>query len=113
MGDAKSTGVGSERKRRFSSRRKAEAVMRLLRGESLETVSRELKVTAARLSQWRESFLAAGGAALKSRRPDARDDEVRRLRAKIGEIAMANELLNEKIDRMEAGRPLASGRSRR
>ena len=86
--------------------------MRLLKGDSLETLSRELKVTAARLSEWRESFLAAGGAALKSRRPDARDDEVKRLQAKIGEVTMANELLNEKIDRMEAGRPLASGRSR-
>jgi len=34
---------------RFSSRRKAAAVLRLLRGEDLELVSRELGVTAATL----------------------------------------------------------------
>jgi len=45
---------------RFSSRRKTEAVLRLLRGEALDAVSRELGVTAATLSGWREAFLAGG-----------------------------------------------------
>ena len=44
---------------RFSSRRKAEAVLRLLHGEELDALSRELGVTAATLAQWRERFLAA------------------------------------------------------
>jgi len=42
---------------RFSAQRKRDAVLRLLRGEDLEFLSRELGVTAARLSQWREQFL--------------------------------------------------------
>ena len=42
---------------RFSSRRKAEAVLRLLHGEELDALSRELGVTAATLAQWRERFL--------------------------------------------------------
>ena len=46
---------------RFSSRRKSEAVLRLLRGEELDALSRELGVTAATLSQWRERFLRAAG----------------------------------------------------
>jgi hypothetical protein len=37
-------------------------VLRLLRGEDLETVSRGLGVTAATLSGWRDAFLAAGEA---------------------------------------------------
>ena len=45
---------------RFSARRKKESVLRLLHGEDLETVSRELRVTAATLSAWRERFLASG-----------------------------------------------------
>lgn len=44
---APSGGVGAER--RFSARRKLAAVTRLLRGEPLETLARELNLTAARL----------------------------------------------------------------
>ncbi len=55
------------RRRRMSAKRKQGAVLRLLRGEDLELVSRELGVTAAELSAWREAFLAAGEASLKSR----------------------------------------------
>ena len=33
-------------------------MLRLWRGESLDAVSRELKVTAARLSEWRDADLA-------------------------------------------------------
>lgn len=86
--------------------------MRLLKGEDLEALSRELKVTAAALSQWRDAFLAAGQASLKSRPADERDEQIARLKAKVGEITMANELLEEKIDRLEAGVPLAIRRSR-
>ena len=88
-------------------------VLRLLRGEDLESVSRELGITAARASQWREQFLAAGQAGLKSRAPDARDEANRRLQAKVGELLMENELLYVKVDQLEAGGPLARRRSTR
>jgi len=90
---------------RFSARRKHAAVERLIRGEDLELVSRELGVTAAMLSAWRQTFESAGEAALKSRAPDARDEERQRLQAKIGELTMANELLDAKIDKLEETRP--------
>src|SRR5207248_9005643 len=64
---------------RFSSPRKTAAVLRLLRGEDLELLSRELGITAATLSRWRDDFLAGGQAALKSRPTDDRDDEIARL----------------------------------
>ena len=99
--------------RRMSARRKQEAVLRLLRGEDLELVSRELGVTAAELSGWRDQFLAAGGASLRSRPADARDGEIGRLKEKVGELTMANELLGAKIERLETARPLARRRSRR
>src|SRR5687768_3264164 len=97
---------------RMSARRKQDAVLRLLRGEDLELLSRELKVTAAELSGWREAFLAAGEASLKNRPADARETESGRLKEKVGELTMANELLAAKIERLETARPLAS-RSRR
>ena len=87
--------------------------MRLLRGEDLELLSRELGVTAARLSKWREQFLSAGRAVLKKRPQDARDLEIARLQQKLGEVTMDNELLQKKIERLEGGRPLPWRRSRR
>ena len=109
IGDAAGSGRGG----RFSVGRKRAVVLRLLRGEDLESVSRAVGITAARASQWRERFLAAGQASLKSRAPDARDDDNRRLQAKIGELLMENELLDAKVDQLEAGGPLARRRSRR
>ncbi|MFP4045252.1 MAG: IS3 family transposase, partial [Rhodosalinus sp.] len=44
----------------MSAQRKQEAVLRVLRAEDLELVSRNLAVTAAALSGWRDAFLAAG-----------------------------------------------------
>ena len=99
-------------RRRMSARRKQDAVLRLLRGEDVELVSRVLGVTAAELSEWRDSFLAAGEASLKSRPADERDAEIRQLKEKVGELTMSNELLVGKIERLEAGRPLARRRSR-
>ena len=104
---------GPTRRRRMSARRKQDAVLRLLRGEDLELVSRGLGVTAAELSGWRDAFLAAGEMSLESRPADARDAEIGRLREKAGELTMANELLGAKSGRLEAGRPLARRRSRR
>jgi cell division protein FtsB len=97
----------------FAARRKVEIVLRLLRGEDLELVSRELGVTAARLSRWREQFLRAGQAVLKKRPQDARDEEIARLQQKLGEVTMDNELLQKKIEHLEDGRPLPRRRSRR
>ena len=78
------TGAAAGRGRggRFSAGRKREVVLRLLRGEDLESVSRAVGITAARASHWRVQFLAAGQAGLKSRAPDARDEDHRRLQAK-------------------------------
>jgi transposase-like protein len=106
-------GPAPGRRRRMSAKRKQSAVLRLLRGEALELVSRELGVMAAELTAWRDAFLAAGEASLKTRPADGRDVEIGRLKAKVGDLTMSNELLTTKIDHLEAGRPLARRRSRR
>ena len=59
-----SSAAGPGRGGRMSRRRKREAVLRLLRGEDLETVSRSLGVTAATLSGWRDACAAVGEASL-------------------------------------------------
>ena len=105
--------VGGPPARRISAKRKLAAVKRLQRGESLELLSRELNVTAARLSDWRDRVEFAAETALKEWARDHRDDAISRLKGKVDEMTMENELLYEKIDRLEGGAPLARRRSRR
>ena len=111
---AETTGAaGPGRGGRMSRRRKRDAVLRLLRGEDLETVSRALGVTAGTLSGWRDAFLAAGEASLTSRPTDGEELESGRLKARLGEMLLERELLEAKIAALEAGRPLGRRRSRR
>ena len=91
----------------MSRRRKRDAVLRLLRGEDLETVSRSLGVIAATLSGWRDAFLAAGEASVASRSTDGEALESERLKARLGEMLLERELLEAKIAALEGGRPLA------
>ena len=105
-----SSAPNSGERGRFSSQRKTATVLRLLRGEDLELVSRELGVTAATLSGWRDDFLAGGQAALKSRPTGDRDDGIVRLRAKVGELTMDDELL---LQRCRADRPFVPTRRKR
>lgn len=115
-GARRATGEASEarpERGRFSAKRKVAAVMRLLRGEDLDRVSRDLKVTAATLSGWRDDFLAGAEANLKTRLPGPQDEEILRLKAMIGDLTMRNEVLRERSRAMEANLPLALRRSRR
>ena len=111
--DAGGGGAEAGQCKRLSAKKKLLAVQRLMRGESLDAVSRDLNVPVHRLSDWRDRALSGAESALKDRERDARDEEIERLKAKVGEITMANELLYAKIDRLEGGRPLAVRRSRK
>jgi hypothetical protein len=109
QGARRAPGEGSQhgwkKPERFSARQKSEVVLRLLRGEALDLLSRELWISAVRLTAWREAFLDAGQEAMKTHPLDSRDRELGRLRAKLGESTMAIELLREKIGRLETSRP--------
>ena len=102
---ADTDAVGLGRGGRMSRQRKREAVLRLLRGEDLELVSRSLGVTAATLSDWRDAFLAAGEAILATRPTDGEALESTRLKARLGEMLLERELLEAKIAALEARDP--------
>jgi transposase len=80
---------------RWSAGKKMDAVLRLLRGEALETLSRELGVEAHRLAAWRDDFLEGDKEALKGQRPDRSGDDraLRRAEREIGQLTMENEIL--------------------
>jgi transposase len=109
---AASGGAGLGRGGRMSRQRKRDAVLRLLRGEDLEMLSRALGVTAATLTGWQDSFVAAGEASLATRPTTGDALESERLKAKLGEMLLERELLEAKIAALEENRPLARRRSR-
>jgi transposase-like protein len=80
---------------RWSAGRKMDAVLRLLRGEPLDVLSRELGVEAHRLAAWRDDFLEGGKEALKGQRPDRSPDDraLRQAERKVGQLTMENEVL--------------------
>jgi len=82
----------SDQEFRWSVRRKTDAVMRLLRGEDLDTVARELRVGAHRLAAWREEFMAAGAEGLKARPADPSDRKLREAERQIGRLTMELEV---------------------
>jgi hypothetical protein len=94
----------------MSRQRTTAAVLRLLRGEDLETVSRELGVTAATLTGWHDAFLAAGESALPSRAATGEELESDRLKARLGAALIERDLLHEKIALLEVDRPFARRR---
>ena len=85
----------------------------LLARARLRSSSALALLSIARLTEWRDRALAGAATALKERERDDRDDEIARLKSKVGEITMDNELLNAKIAALEGKRPLAHRRSRR
>jgi len=105
---------GGKSIQRWSAARKRDIVMRLMRGEPVDAVSREIGVEVYRLERWRERALAGMDASLKER---ADDDPVQAgldaAYKRVGELSMENELLRAKIDRLEGGRPFRRARSRR
>ena len=97
---------------RWSSKRKMSVILEILRGADLESTSRKYRVTVATLTEWRERFLAGGEAGLKSREADVDDEEKRRLRSVVANVSIENDLLREKIARLESNRPLALWKSK-
>jgi transposase len=82
---------------RWSAQRKMELVLRLLRGEPRDAVSRESQVPAHELEGWKRVFLDAGGRGLKSR-SDPEERELTLARTKVGELTMRLELAEYLIE---------------
>ena len=83
-----------EKQGRWSAQKKADVVLRLLRGETIDAVSRECAVTVERLNRWREDFVAAGVAGLKGKTLE--EVRIAALEKKIGQQAMELELHEKK-----------------
>jgi transposase len=84
---------------RWSVARKRAVVLRLLRAESMELLSRELGVPVYKLERWRAKAEAALEGALKERETETASAELAAAHQRIGELSMENELLRAKMER--------------
>ena len=95
---------------RWSVGRKREAVLRLMRGEPAELLSRELGLPISKLEHWRQKAEAGLEGALKEREADPAGDELAAAMQRIGELSMEVEPLRAKMGRTSG--PLARRRWR-
>ena len=82
-------------KTRISRQTKVETVLSLLRGESIEELSRTVKVGVNEVNSWKESFLSHGESGFKkvTKKPN-RESELERI---IGRQQIEIELLKKKM----------------
>lgn len=113
MGVAMEREAAAELPERWSAKAKTEAVLRLLRGEGVEAVSRELEVPAHELEAWRRVFLESGQAGLKRRGGDPEERALKQAQAKVGELAMQLELAELLLEKRGYGEELARLRKSR
>lgn len=84
---------------RWSGQRKKDVVLRLLRGEPLDALSRELGIESHRLERWHRKALAGIEASLREREGDPVKTELDAALKRVGELTMENELLRMRVDR--------------
>ncbi|MEX3581980.1 MAG: hypothetical protein VB137_03935 [Burkholderia sp.] len=73
----------------------------MLRGESIDAVSREVGVTLAELEQWRKLALAGIEAGLKSRQTDSLEVTLKEAVHRVGQLPMEVEILRMERERQE------------
>jgi hypothetical protein len=102
-------GAATEVKR-WSAGRKKEIVLRLLRNEPVDDLSREVSVPIYKLEKWRDRALAGIDAGLKERENDPVVAQLDDANRRIGELVMEIEILRKE---RQARRPLVGRRSSR
>lgn len=84
---------------RWSLSRKRDVVLRLLRGEPVESLSRRLGLPVYKLEQWRQRGLAGIDAGLRERDDDPQERELAEAHRRIGALSMENELLRARLEK--------------
>ena len=87
---------------RWSAQRKMELVLRLIRGDALDAVSRASQVPAHELDAWHRVFLERGKRGLRTK-AESEAHDLTRARAKIGELMMRLELAEDLIEKRGLG----------
>ena len=101
--------------KRWTARRRTALVLQLLRGEiTVAEAARQHDIKSSDIEHWRETFLASGENGLKSRPKEElerKDAEIRKLKEKIGDLVMKQEVFDELQRRWERDHPFGAGNS--
>lgn len=93
------TSDTDETLKRWTAKRRSALVLELLRGTTtVAEAARAHSLTVAEIEQWRERFLAGAENALRTRPLDdeaLKDQEIKRLKQKVGELVMDLDILKE------------------
>src|SRR5258705_6262879 len=81
--------------KRWSANRKKEVVLRLLRGEPVDAISREVSVPIYRLEEWRDRALAGMDARLKERENDSLEAQLGEATPRICELGIEVQILRK------------------
>ena len=81
------------KQQRQTSKFKAQVVLELLKGETLEELSRKYAVTMAEINTWRDEFIQNGTDGFK-RKPE--DSKLSHAERKIGQLELEIELIKKK-----------------
>lgn len=91
--------MNEKKRKRWSRQARKEVVLRILAGESIEELSRELQEETYRLEEWRDAAVAAMDIGLQGKGKDVKDKEIEQARATIGRLTMELELYRGKAKR--------------
>ncbi len=96
--------------KRWSAGRKQEVVLRRLRGEPVDALSRQVGAPIYQLERWRDRALAGIDAGRKERASDPVERQLDEANRRIGELVMAVDILRQE---RQAKHPWVGRRSSR
>jgi len=97
--ETKASNTERSEHKRWTATRKMEIVLRYLRGDSLDSLSREVGIAASQIEEWYQTAIRGIEDFLKSRIGEPLQAELDLAKKRIGEISMENELLRERSRR--------------
>ena len=91
--------MNDKTKKRWSRQAKKEIVLRILAGETVEELSRELNLESYLLEEWRDAAVEAMDIGLKGKGKEPADKELEQARNTIGRLTMELDLFRGKAKR--------------
>ncbi len=85
-----------QKAKRWSAARKMEIVIRYLKGEAIDDLSREIGIAASQIEEWHQRALKGITLSLKNREADPLQKNLDLAKKRIGELSMEVELFREK-----------------
>ena len=105
-----SNGSDEPSLKRWTAKRRAALVVDILRGStSVVEAARAHGLTVAEVEQWKERFLSGAENALRTRPLDdeaLKEQEIKRLKQKVGELVMDLDILKEATKTNPSGRQM-------